>query len=321
MRTFICDLGLFILLIFSLNWIFVGFYERADRASIANKTNFQSQQYSAIHDESNKFSIIFLGSSRGYSAFVPHVFDSITGMRSYNMCTGAQSIIESYFILKEVLHHQQPKIIVYETFLPCFDRSNDYYHILWNAYFMGYKDGFDMLVNGFGAEGIIHFVFPALKYIPRWKAMDFRFNGNNVNDSPNIIFGFDQGHIVDHNVVDAETIATFPRIYSLDNTPLSTRKIDKFLPAFIKLCKENNIKLICVTVPYPPSRLHLSPEDNASEYFGYLFKNHNVPYIDMNYLDENEFKNSDSYFSDHHHLNHKGAITVSKTLADTLAKL
>lgn len=303
-----------------MNWVFVGFYERPDRIAIASGIHFKYQQYDAIQNDTNAFDLIFLGSSRGYSAFVPQVFDSVLGTRSYNMCTGSQNIIESYYILKEILRYQQPKTIIYETFLPTFDKTNDFYHILSNADFMGYAGRFDMLVNGFGIEGVVHYIFPALKHIPylKMKIENYSLLDASLSDSPSTQIDFDRGHIIDNNVVDSETIAGFPRIYSLNNTPLSSIKVEYYLPAFIQLCKNRDINLICVTAPYPPSRLRISPEDNASSYFRSLFKGYGVAYIDMNYLNERQFGNSDSYFSDHHHLNHAGAVRVSKALANVL---
>lgn len=320
MRTFVQNLCSFLLLTIALNWVFVGFYERPDRIAIANKTHFKSQQYDAIQTDTNAFDLIFLGSSRGYSAFVPRVFDSVLGTRSYNMCTGSQSIIESYFILKEILRYQQPKTIIYETFLPTLDKTDDFYHILSNADCMGYAGRFDMLVNGFGMEGVVHYMFPALKHIPylKIKIKNYSLSEASLSKPPAIQVDFDRGHIIDDNVVDSETIAGFPRIYSLDNTPLSSTKVEYYLPAFIQLCKDHGINLICVTAPYPPSRLRISPEDNASSYFRNLFRGYGVTYIDMNYLNERQFGNSDTYFSDQHHLNHRGAVEVSLALAGAL---
>lgn len=317
MMTFIKRLGIFLLIFFLFNFIFLYLYEKPIRQSIVNKTNNKYLQWSEIQS-STRYDVIILGSSRGYCAYNPLIIDSLTCLNSFNMCTGSQDIIQTYYILKEILRFQKPKLIIYDITLPSFDNTSDFFQITANASFMTETGKFDMIINGYGIAGIANYILPILKHKLYIKNDIVNFiNSNNTDNNPNeektkLI----KGYLLDSTVLASDKIKDCPELYNFENTHTSRNKLEYYFDKFIQYCKSNDIKLICVTAPYPPSRLNLNSKDTVSNYFKKVCEKHSITYYDFNYLVNNKYANTD--FVDCLHMNYKGATKVSKQLAELL---
>lgn len=320
MRILIRHLVIFALLFISFNYIFAFFYEKPDRQAIINKTHDKYLKWNDLHSNKNTYDIIFLGSSIGYCAYNPIIFDSILNKYSYNMCTGSQNIIETYYVLKDILLFQKPNIIVYEIYLPSFDNNTDYYHVISNGNFMSIKNELDMIINGFGMEGIANYIFPILKnkfYIKNDLLNLFGLvkSENNPDIKKN---KWIHGYLSDSTTIDTTIIRNYPHLYNFTNTQVSENKIYYYFDALIQLCKINDIKLVCTIAPYPPSRIENSDTDTVSQYFNKVCKNNRIPFYDLNYLTNNKFKYKDTDFMDFQHMNYQGANKVSRQLAELL---
>jgi len=320
MKKIIKNLTTFILIFIIFNHIVAYFYELPMNMAVKEKTHMKYLKWTDIESDQNEYDLIFLGSSRGYCAYNPIVTDSILSSNSYNMCTVNQDITQSYFILKEILKYQTPSYIVYEMFLPSFPKQTDFYPVFSNAKFMSVKGKIDMIVNGYGVEGAINLIFPILKhknYI-RKDLLTFLFNRKEKNGLLNQkqtkwIKGFCYNELI----VDTISIKSFSEIYSFDNTEVSSKKISYFFNKFVSLCKENNIKLICVRAPYPPTRLNLS-NDTAGEYFSELCEKNKILFFDFNYTNSDEYIYTDQDFADYHHMNCFGAQKVTTQLSEII---
>lgn len=69
--------------------------------------------------ERDSIDVLFLGSSHCVSAFSPQEIYDNYGLRSFNLGGGQQSVLVSYFWLKEALRHQHPKAVILDTYM-CF---------------------------------------------------------------------------------------------------------------------------------------------------------------------------------------------------------
>lgn len=63
----------------------------------------------------NSIQVLFLGSSFGSISFIPQELYDEYGYTSYNLCCEQQSMVTSYYWLKEALTYQQPQVVVLET--------------------------------------------------------------------------------------------------------------------------------------------------------------------------------------------------------------
>ncbi len=315
MRKFIVQLVKFCAIPVLFSYLFVWFYEQSQREANQNGTSEKALKWTQIKNDINKFDVVILGSSRGYSSYNPAIIDSMTGLNSYNMCTGSQHIIESIYMLKEILKTQNPKYLVYEVFLPSFDVSPDMFQVFSNAHFMSN----DMILNEFIDEKILDIFFPIWKHKSYLKN-DFRNLTTGVKQKiqPEEIQWI-KGYRPSNGVNDSISISRFSPIYSFSNTKaLSKKKIMSYLLDLIEVCKENGVEPIFIRAPYPPSRMKKSLTDDVYTNFSTFFKKQNIQFYDLNYRSILTY--SDYDFEDSHHMNSNGASKASIELSEILIK-
>ncbi|MDO7171371.1 hypothetical protein [Mariniflexile sp. AS56] len=309
------------IVVFSILNLIVGYvYDIPVKESIKNKTHKNYLKYSKIHDSNNKYDIVFLGSSRGYTAYNPVIFDSILQTKSFNMCTGSQNVIESYFVLKDILQHQKPKKIVYEMFLESFDTTDDYYQILSNAtFFESTQLKQEMIINGFGLSGISNYLSPILcnKLYIKAAIMGLITGGNDVTSNNKKTSYWVSGYLHEEKEVSKNAISNFEHLATLSNSNVSDKKLEYF-NKIAALCKENNIELVCVRSPFPPTRLQNEKNKDLKDlnnYFNNLCIQNQLKFYDFNTIKNQDINYLDTDFSDSHHMNYKGASKASLQLS------
>lgn len=314
MKLFLTRFFYFLFPLLACSYLFVWVYERPQRKAIADGSHEKFQKWNAIQNKNNSYNLIIMGSSRGSNAYNPLIIDSIAGTKSYNMTSGSQNVVETYYLLEDVFRYQKPKIVVYETFLPSFTEKPDYYHILSHAKFMSPRGKYNLIVKGFGPEGVINFLLPILKY-RTYLEYDlkklFKAPKKNTNNTKLI-----EGYYYNDKVVDSSSITNFEPIYSFENTIVTAEHSEKSLHLLSALSAKNNALFIAVRAPYPPSRLKQSAADTAHEFFKKLCRDEQIPFYDFNYL--GGFNYYDRDFTDYHHMNVNGANKVSAELGQII---
>lgn len=315
MRVFLKNFGLFALSMIAISYVFVWIYEMPKREAIQNGTHDTAEKWKDIHNSKNKFDLIIVGSSRGDSAYNPAIIDSIANTHSYNLCSGSQNLIESYYLLKEVLKYQQPDYIVFDSYLPSFSDDPDYFHVLNNGEFMSRGGRWDMIINGFGIKGLTHYALPILKY-KTYLEKDFKqlFGPQQeVSKKTRRIQGFYYGE----QIVDSATVRSFGPMESLEETTMSKDQVQKYLAMIKELCTTHNVEIIPIRAPYPPSRRAIFP-DPAHTYLRNVFAKQELPFYDFNVIELAGLRDVD--FSDDRHLNYTGAKKVSEALGELILK-
>ena len=72
--------------------------------------------------------VLFLGSSHCVTSFDPQVLYDEYGITSYNLGSGAQSIMVSYYWLEEALRYQSPKVVVLDTYMLFWYEGQKYFN-------------------------------------------------------------------------------------------------------------------------------------------------------------------------------------------------
>ena len=72
--------------------------------------------------------VLFLGSSHCVTSFDPQVLYDEYGITSYNLGSGAQSIMVSYYWLEEALRYQSPKAVVLDTYMLFWYEGQKYFN-------------------------------------------------------------------------------------------------------------------------------------------------------------------------------------------------
>ena len=103
---FIMKSGIFLLILFFtlllLTWVFL------PKNTFNSEWHETSATVNFYRMEKNSIDVLFLGSSYCMSTFSPQEIYNQYGLRSYNLGTQQQSLLVSYYWLKEALRYQHP---------------------------------------------------------------------------------------------------------------------------------------------------------------------------------------------------------------------
>ncbi|WP_179319868.1 hypothetical protein [Winogradskyella helgolandensis] len=305
--------GLFFFVL--INLIILVIYEYPAYKAIKNKTHKNYLKWNDIHTNKNKYDLIILGSSRMYSAFNPEIIDKHSNLNSYNMGTSAQDIAESYYSLKEILDYQSPKYVVLELYFETSDDIHDFYQIFSNAsFFNSTKNKYDLVTDGYGEKGIVNYVLPLLKF-NNYIKQDFISLVSNKKEK-RTSEKWIKGYFYDTTTVTIQQIKSFKPIGNKETTTFNEERFEKYFSKFEKLAKANNIKIIYIRTPYPPTRIAITSKTDERDYYKKFSDIKKIRYYDLNtYLN---WKYLDTDFSNYHHANYKGAEKASKQLIETI---
>jgi hypothetical protein len=308
--------GLFFFILINLLIAFK--YEYPAYKAVKNKTHKNYLKWNSIQSNKNTYDVVILGSSRVYTGFNPKVIDSGLNVKSFNMGTSAQDIAESYHALVEVLEFQNPKYIVLETFFDLSDDSHDYYQIFSNAsFFKSSENKFDLIVNGYGNDGIANYCIPIMKFNNYIKQDLISLFSNKPEKAPET--DWYKGFLNDTVVITQGKIKTFKPIPNFNNTSFNKGRFETYFNKIYNLTKSKDIKLIVLRTPYPPTRLKLDNNKDEENFYKNYFKDFkDAIYYDLNDYKPNAFKFEDKDFSDYHHTNITGANKISQQLVDII---
>jgi hypothetical protein len=309
--------GLVIFLI--VNFLIALKYEYPAYEAIKNKTHKNYLKWNSIHSNIDMYDLIVLGSSRSYTGFNPKIIDEGLNLKSFNMGTSAQDIAESYYTLVEILEYQDPRYIVLETYLDLSDNTHDFYQIFSNAsFFNSTKNRYNLIIKGYGTKGIGNYLIPLMRF-NNYIKQDLMSLFSERNEKPpkkNWYNGFYRDTIV----VTKKQIKAFEPISNFNNKSFNEDRFDTYFSKIYELTKSKGIQLLVVRNPYPPTRLKLDDNrDEESFYKSYFQKHGQVGYYDLNKYKKDIYKYKDEDFSDFHHVNYKGARTMSQQIIDIIS--
>lgn len=318
MKRFLKHIIVGLLIFTGINLILVAIYEYPVYKAIKNKTHRNYLKWNDIQNNKNSYDLIIIGSSRAYTAYNPVIIDSSLNIKSYNMGTSSQDIVESYYTLKEIFDYQKPKYIVFDVYFPCSDDMLDYYQIFSNASFFGSnRRKFNLITKGYGSSGILNYSVPLVKYrnyIKQDIGSLFLDNKTPRNEDQWI-----RGYLNDSSIVKKDKIEQFKPISNYANVNFDASRFQIYLNKIKALVNANNAELICVRAPYPPSRLKLSETDDEKDYFEKNINPKTALFLDLNsYHTDVTYIYTDQDFADYHHPNTSGAEKASFQLVDIL---
>ena len=201
--------------------------------------------------EKDSIDVLFFGSSVVVNSFIPQEIYNEYGIRSYNLGSEQQSIFMSYYWLKEALRYHKPKVVVLDVLFMwdlhpespvnmsegLIRKSLD--PMRWSSV---KQEAVRSLCELDDSQSEISYYLTNLRYHSRWsdlKEYDFKPGmaaGNPlfgyapiVGDGPDSYTAFEPD--------DTEAIMYFQPI------------MQDYLDKTVKLCKENDIRLIMIDMP------------------------------------------------------------------------
>ena len=268
----------------------------------------------------NSVDVLFMGSSHVVTALNPQCIYDEYGIVSYNLGCEQQSLLVTYYWLKEALKYQSPKIVVLDTYMFHKYISNYVYNNLncsegairksmdcmrWS--FMLWEAGKEIEKEDPTQIGIS---FPLLnvRYHTRWKKLD----ENDFAESSMIEHGGIKGFSAIGGTAPNASYVPFKDVdsESVEAEPMVDIAI-KYLEKIEDLCQENGIQLIFIKIPNGESIARYKSTKLYAEEKG-------IPFYDFN---EEKLYNKIGYNAAEDlltHANYRGAEKISSYIGNLL---
>ena len=272
--------------------------------------------------EKNSVDVLFFGSSHAVSALNPQVLYDEYGITSYNLGSEQQSLVVTYYWLREALKYQSPKAVVIDTYM-LHKFSDNYVYNDMNCSEPAVRKAMDnmrlsplkweaarTIARTDPTQDSLSYLLPNIRYHSRWTELgedDFTeqamvehggIKGFTVMDGTDPNLAYTPFRDADADAVDGD----------IKMEPSTT-----YLRKAIQLCQEKGIQVLLINIPCGESiQRYRSTRDFAAEC--------GVPYYDFN---EEALYNAIGYDAAQDllsHPNYRGAEKISRYLGKLLAE-
>ena len=257
--------------------------------------------------ESNRYTVLFLGSSRAEMHYDTRVFDSLTGQNSFNLGLAGATPQVAFSALKAyLLNSSAPRYLIYEVDYYALKKKsteikefNNYFPLLSNSVLRNYFNRIDKRMVQFYYNPYFSWPFIGLKNIST--GIHGWFNIPNKTDSlyykgfvreilrPSLKFQSVRKHYVYFNISERS-----------------------YLDSIIHCCKQNKIKITLMSSPvFAGGQLDISNKKEITKQLHNIARIQAISYFDLSSL---PFCDKRFLFVDHKHLNYAGAKAFSPYL-------
>lgn len=271
--------------------------------------------------EKNSVDVLFFGSSHAVCSFNPQVIYDNYGITSYNLGCEQQSLVITYYWLREALKYQSPRAVVLDTYI-LHKYTDAYVYNNMNCSESVVRKAMDSMrlsplkwEAGKVIEKIdptqsgLSFLLLNIRYHTRWSTL----NENDYIEEAMIKHGGIKGFTAIGGVSPHFLYVPFKDsdINTVDAEPM-VETSREYLDKIVTLCTEKNIQLILAKIPCGES---IARYKATKEYAD----SHGLPYYDFNeeiLYNEINYNASENLLS---HPNYLGAEKVSLYIGNLLA--
>lgn len=263
--------------------------------------------------------LLFIGSSHSYCAFNTKVFDNYLGINSYNLGTHSQSIQGSYYMVKEILKKQTPKIIILEAYSLIKEKDDN------TVSYMNTRNIYDemkfslnklALANeSFPKKDILFLTFNTTTYHEKWKNFKETIPNFNFKTVEPDYKGFLGKNL--NNIRGTLNYELYEKEYKNKyNESFPERNIE-LLEELAQFLKSKNIKLIIVSTPVIPRDSILKGKYcfETNENIKKIIEKYNIDVINFN---DGNLKLEKIQFLDDVHVSLAGSDLISERTAEIL---
>ncbi len=269
----------------------------------------EGSMISQYYDEEKNHEVIFIGDCEVYANFSPMVLYQEKGITSYVRGSSQQMIWQSYYLLKETLKYEIPKVVVFNVNSMRYSEPvSEAYNRLTLDKMKWSKEKYDMIkASMLEEETMASYIFPILRYHDRFDKLT----------KEDIEYLFDkkkntyQGFLINKEIKPLENKPVVKKLANYQFADIDYEYLEKIRD----LCAENNIKLLLIKAPsvYPhwydeyDAQIEKFAEENHINFVNFLDK---VGEIGIDY--------SQDTYDRGLHLNLTGATKLSKYSATYL---
>lgn len=279
--------------------------------------SWSTNEWKDIYGSRLDADILMLGSSRTWVHLNPVIFDSITGMNSYNLGMDAYAIdfhIDRFWA--SVHHNRKPKFIIQNMDALTLRRSGyvDYDKEQFLPYLYEEELRDDLIANGLSWKDRF---FPLFKYRGMshliWSTINqLYFGGPTAATKPKGYMGQDQKWSDDFRKFRAQHST-----YDVALDPEMIKKLD----SMIAYCAQEDIVVVIAHLPMYDEATTMMTKKPMMDSIMYAFENKYLG--SCYYMDHSKtsFSSDTNYFYNATHMNYKGADSISSILARQLLEI
>lgn len=260
-------------------------------------------KYYDFYQQEQDFDVLFLGTSHVLNAVYPMELWRDYGIVSYNMANHSENICTNYWQLKNALQYTKPKVVVIDLYAVDGDsKVNEKYlhNFLDEVPFSPLK--IEMVCDLLEPEKRMEYLFNLSLYHSRWEEL----GGEDLNPPR----GLEKGA----EFRDEVTVNVSPALIPQDEYDPSERLNKQYLQKIIDLCKEQDIGIILMYVPYTMPEAHQRVAN-----WGYAAAEKNeIPYLNFVYEDL-AINYATDCADEAHHLNASGARKLTDYLGNYIS--
>lgn len=237
-----------------------------------------------LGEKENTIDVLFVGDSESYCSFSPMLIWEKHGYTSYVCGTPLQPLYDSSRYIQQAFKTQKPKVVVLET----------------DVIFRKYGLGSYLFSKG-------QSYFSVLQYHDRWKNLSINDFGSAVSYTWT---DDNKGYRYSNKVVPATNLDYMKYTEQSEEIP---KMNELCLLEIIELCKKNDAELFFVSTPSTKNWNY--KRHNGVQAFA---KEHNIPYMDMNLLDDLKMDWNLDTRDAGDHLSYQGAVKVTNYYSEYL---
>ena len=263
------------------------------------------------YDEAGNNDVIFIGDCEVYSNFSPMEMYRQQGITAYVRGTSQQLIWQSYYILKETLKYETPKVVVYNVNAMRYDAPiKEEFHRLTIDKMKWSQEKVEIIQASMTEEEtFLSYVLPILRYHSRLTeltAEDWEYLYRDKYSTYN-------GYLMKKEVLP---VGKLPTKRPLANYQFSDTCYD-YLEQMAQLCKENGVELVLVKAP----SLYPFWYEEYSSQIAQFAQTHQLRYYDLTQeVDAIGLDFTQDTYDAGLHLNLSGATKLSGYFAKVLAE-
>lgn len=322
MKKYICRilfyLSVGIIMVAALDWISALTY------------NFNSMMMYEMYQNTKNIDTLFMGSSHVYRSYDSKLADEMLGEETFNLGSSSQTLITTYYLLKEAGNNNKINTVYLDTFWGIYGTEispddDSIYSI--SDYMQGFENKMEFLWNAGGIRGLENGLI--YRYNRRIGNADIigrlHLEKYVVGDYSKVNSAFDEyrgkGFVYAERHIENE-IEFQKEVEDWNSAKelLISSDSYEYLMKIIEYCRENSINLVLVDSPMSDELLSgMVDYNNYVDFFQKLANQYGIVYMNFNLCKDYDRTINDFY--DPHHLNGEGAEKYTRIFCNTVNAL
>lgn len=262
-------------------------------------------------EEKNTIDVLAVGASDVGRGFSPITLWNEYGITSYNLGTSNQTMSLAYYIIKEAFQYQDIKTVVLDMDAAFVNKNapEGEYRKLFDNMKVGPTKWEALQNSDLEVDNKLSYIFPIIRFHSRWTDLEKEdFSIAKKYDKSTSYKGMAMSNVVKPYIDTQGYMKDTGKIEEI------SEENEKYIAKIVKLCQENNVKLLWVEIPSASSWSSARSKGTQK-----LAEKYNIEFIDMNYkLEGFEVDWARDTADNGNHLNVEGAEKVSKYIGKIL---